>query len=359
VWEGILMNKKQIIILSIILGLLALGILLKSWVRSAGDARNSVSQNGSGITKFDPIKIEKILIGRGVKAPPVELVKENGIWRVKGLWNVEADPTKVEALIRKLGSANLEMRGTGKKFFPDFGIQNGEAFSIKFFDAGNIMLLDLLLGTKQAGPEGYFVRGASKEDIYFIELNMSELLGIYTAFEEAVPLANSWADFRLFELEPEKVTKITASSIKGDERTLVLGLMTEADPKDPLKRSWKFLRKDMKLSLDPEKVLKFIVMLQSLRAQKVMDPAGKGYGLEKPAWQLAVTEGNKKTILNVGTKETKGDLYYVKTSQNPAVLGLSAHFFDDLNVDDTHFVKGASPAAGSETAVQNSDGQTL
>ena len=85
--------------------------------------------------------------------------------------------------------------------------------------------------------------------------------------------------------------------------------------------------------------------MNSLRAQKVVDPGGKGYGLEKPVWQLAVTENGKETLLNAGPKDEKGGIFYVKRSGNPTIFELQASFFDDLNVDDTHFTKDVPSTA--------------
>jgi len=338
------MKPKQIIVLSVILVVLALGIFLKTWVRSAADNAGLAEKSDSMITSFDPSKVDRILIAHGAEPTSVELKKEKGSWEVKSLWNAKADPVKVQTLIQKLHSVRGELRSTGKKFFPDFEIRDTDGFSIKFLDAGNMPLADLRLGKKRAGEEGYFLRKAAGESIYLVDLNMAELLGIHADFDEAAPLSSVWADLSLFNLDPEKVTKITAYQLKKGEGTMVLGLSRTTDPKDPAKSFWEFQRRDMTLPIDPEKVLKFIATLISIKAQKVVDPGGKNYGLEQPVWQLAVSEGDKKTILSAGPKTGKEGLYYVKTSARESVFVLNAGFFDDLNVDDTHFVKGASPA---------------
>jgi hypothetical protein len=345
------MKPKQIIILSLILGILAIGILLKSWIRSSDESVDPVRSKEAPVAEFDPAKVERVLISGGTRTPDVELVKEKGSWKVKSLWNAEADPSKVEAFLQKLRSARGELRGTGKKLFPDFGIQDTTALSIRLLGAGGVSLADLRLGRKKAGQEGYFIRSAAGEDVYLVDLKMAELLGIFMDFEKAVPASGFWADLNLFHLNPEKVTKITIYHLKGDQKTLGLGMLGAADPQDPVKKVWKFLRAEMSSPIDPEKLLKFITVLSSIRAQAVMDPAGKDYGVEKPVWQMAVTEGNRKILLNAGPKAAKEDLYYVKTSLSPSVFSLSSGYFDDLNVDDTRFVKETAPAAGSKKKI--------
>jgi hypothetical protein len=299
------------------------------------------------------------LIANGTQPLPVELKKEKGSWRVKSLWDAKADPARVETLLQKLHSIRGELRGAGKKLFSDFSIQDMDAFSIKFLDAGNVPLADLRLGKKRAGEEGYFIRKAAGENVYLVDLNMAELLGIHTGLDETAPLSGVWADLGLFDLNPEKVTKITAYHLKKGEGTMVLGLLRATDPKDSLKNIWEFQRRDMSLPIDPEKVLKFIATLTSIKAQKVVDPGGKGYGLEEPVWQLTVSEGDKKVILSAGSKAGKEDLYYVKTSPGHSVFSLSAGYFADLNVDDTHFVRDASPAGELPKASSQNTGSRL
>jgi len=343
------MKKKQIIILSLILGILALGVLLKSRVRSGGDNAGAVQAGGVALAKFDPMKLEKILISRGSQAPSVDLAKENGVWKVKNLWNAKADPAKVEKLIQKFYSIRGELRSSGKKFFADYGIRDEEAFSIKFFSTGNASPQDFRIGINQAGENAFFVREATREDVYLAEVNVAELLGIYSASDEATSESLFWVDLSLFNLDPERVTKITLYLLKGEGKTMVAGLEREVDPKDPLKSSWKFMRKGMRSSPDPDKVLKFIALMNSIRAQQVVDPSGKGYGLEQPVWQLAITEEGQKTILNAGPKDEQRKIFYAKHLKDPTIFNVQASFFDDLNIDDTHFLKDIPSAIKPKT----------
>lgn len=341
------MKPTQIIILSVILGVLALGILLKSWARSLGDDDKWAKAYVTETYFFSPSGIDHILISRGAKSPPVELAKESGVWIVKSLWNAKADSVKIYDFLSKLlkGVKRQEFRGKGKNLFPDFGITDPEAFSIKLTERLN-RPFDLLLGIKKAG-EDYFIRSAGDDSVYVISEDMAGLLGIFTDLAEASPRSDFWADLGLFTLDPEKVTEIAIFRMAGNERKMAAGLRREADPKDPAKNIWKFMRQDMTSPVDSEKTLKFIATLMSIKAQKVADPGGKGYGLEPPAWQLAVSEGAKKTLLTVGVRDVKEDLYYAKTSAGPSIFCLSAGYFDDLNVDDSRFIKETPPAAGS------------
>jgi hypothetical protein len=97
--------------------------------------------------------------------------------------------------------------------------------------------------------------------------------------------------------------------------------------------------------VDAGKVLKFIAVLGSIKAQKVVDPAGRGYGLEKPVWQLGVSEGDRKVLLNGGAKNAKEEVCYVKPVGGSTVFALESSYFEDLDTDDTRFVKDVTPSA--------------
>jgi hypothetical protein len=353
------MKAKQIVILAIIFGILAAAIFLKSWVRSADDHAAASRGGMIAFAGFDPARLERILVGRGNQAPAVELAKENGVWKVKSLWSAKADLLKVEKLIQKFRSIQGELRGSGKKLFEDFGIQEGNAFSLQFLGVGDVSLQDLRIGTKQAGEKTCFVREDQSENVYLVNADMEELFGIYTALSEAVSASLFWADLSLLNLDPEKVTEITVHLLKGEEQMMRAGLERETNSQEPLKSSWEFLRQGMPSSPDPDKVLKFIAAMNSVRAEKIMDPSGKEYGLEKPVWRLAVTEDGQTRLLEAGPKDKKGELFYVRRSGDPTIFGLKTSFFDDLDVDDTHFIKDVPPATGSEKDLLQSSAAVL
>lgn len=360
------MKPKQLVILSLIFGVLAFGIVWKSWVRTAADNAGAAQGGLVAFSEFDPMKLEKILISRpektGASRPAseaardsrssgVELARENGVWKVRSLWNAKADPVKVKKLIEKLRASRGELRGSGKKLFPDFGIEDAHAFSIRLLGPGDRPLQELRVGTKRAGEDGYFVRTAANENVYLARLNLAELLGIFPDFNEGSPENLFWADLHLFNVDPEKVTKVTIHRLTGEERNRVAGVERETDPQDPLKSSWKFLRQGMSSLPDPDKVLKLIAVINSIRAEKIVAPDGKGYGLEAPVWQLSVTEGLEKTLLSAGSRDQTGEFIFVKHPGVATIFVLKASFFSDLNVDDTNFLKEIPPAAGPKSVL--------
>jgi len=280
--------------------------------------------------------------------PPVELVKEKDLWRVKSLWDVPADVTKVNHLLEKLSTAKGELRGNEKKLFEDFKIKNEDAFSMVISGDGGKVLLDLKVGTKQAGMQGCFLRQTASDEVYFSDVNMADLLGIYTPLEEGKPSSDYWADLTLFKFQPENVQKITVFQLKNGAKTGAAGIELVTDKSDPTKNSWKFLRQDLSSSIDPDKVIRFIATLNSIKAKNVVDPDGKGYGLEKPVLEIAVTAGGKETAISLGVNDEKAGGYYAKISDASSIFLVNGYYFGDLNIDDTHFFKESQPPADSQ-----------
>ena len=345
------MKPKQIIVLGIILGVLLAGALFKSVIQKMDPRTVSGAQLDGGVAfDFEPGKIEKILIGRGAKAQPVELVKANGIWKVKSLWGAVADETRVAGFLEKLCGTRGELRATGKNFFADFGIGDADAFSIKLTGLQNTTLLDLKLGAKTAGSGGYFLRKAAGEEVYFTDMDMAELLGIFTTFSEAVPLSGYWADLVLFRIDRDRCLSVVTEHLSKEKgRTAILGIRREGTGGEPSKDPWRFIKAgDPKKVPDPDKVLRLLIAFNSVQAQSVVDPAGKEYGLDTPLLEIAVTEKERgETRLTVSPKNEKEDVYFVKASDRYGIFKVSAHYFQDLDMKDEQLLK-ESPAASEK-----------
>ncbi len=347
------MNRKQIIILCVILGVLAAGVFAKTALQSRNAAVVASSQVVSRpLFSVDSGKAQQILIGRGDKEF-VELIREKDIpsasqaeihpssqggWKVKNLWDAKADTEKVNEFFDKIRSMKGELRGAQKKLFPDFGIQDPEAFFIKVTGDNHATLLDLRVGSKQAGS-AYFVRQAASDEVYLTDTDMARLLGVYMGFQEGVPSADVWADAVLFQLDPEKVTKITVHHLESNGSVMTAGVLLEQDGKDSARNVWKFIRPQPSAQMDPDNVLRFIATLNSIRTKKVVDPMGQGYGLENPAWQIAVTEGDREIVLALGAKDDKKEDYFVKITGKPGVFTLNSYYAEDLEIDNARFAK--------------------
>jgi hypothetical protein len=341
------MNKRQIIILSVVFTVLVLGLAVKFLVRLQ-DSRVAKEVYTSLSFSLDPAKVEKVILKLGANGAPVELVKKNGVWSVSSLWNAKADAPKITKLLEAVQQAKGELRSADSAILKDFRIGDADAVSLKFLGAADTELLDLKVGTTKAGFDGFFVRRSGSPEVYFVDTPFDQLLGIFMPMEEAVLSANFWADLTLLSLDPEKVNKITISHLKGGAVTAVSGV-ERLEQKDapsakeggPMGTAWKLVGPQQARPVDPDKVLRYIVKMNSAKAKGVVDPAGKEYGLEKPVWRLSVMEGEKPVILEAGSKNEKENVYFVKVRDLPQVFQLASDFWGDLDAKDEQFLKDA------------------
>lgn len=337
------MEKKQIMILILILAILLAGTALKILIQKKDPQTVPGPQfSGALAFQFEPATVERILLRRTAKTPQVELVKVNGRWEIKSLWGAIANEGKVISFLEKIRDIRWEPRAAGGKFFADFGIDHAEAFSIRLTGAENSPILDVRVGTKPAGRDGYFLRKASGDEVYFTDTNMAELLGIFTAFNEAAPLSGYWANLALFNIPIDRVLSVVMKPFAGGkEQPPVLGIRREVTGDDPSKNPWSFIKEESPAkTVDPEKVLRLLVALNSVQAQAVVDPNGQDYGLGAPVLEIAVTEKDRGEVrVTVGPKNAKEDVYYVKVSDRPEVFKLSANDFADLDMKDEQLLK--------------------
>lgn len=348
------MKKKQIIILCLVLGVLLAGIIFKTFVRGTDPRTVSGPQlEGDPAFRFDTAQVEKILLEHKGKAPPVELAKVNGRWEVKTLWGARADEGKVLRFLEEVRGLHWELRAADKKFFSDFGIDDPEAYSVQLAGTGDAPLLDLRVGTKQAGRSGFFLRKASEDEVFFTETDIAELLGIFSAFADAAPRPDYWADLTLFDIHIDRALSVVIERLSGGkERVPALGVRREAEGEDLSKNAWKFTAAGSPAkAVDPDKVLKLLIALNSVKAQTVVDPHGKDYGLKAPVLEIAVTEkGRGEVRITVGAKDEKADVYFVKSSDRPGIFQLSANDFQDLDRKDEQLVQEAPAAQGPPKA---------
>jgi hypothetical protein len=342
------MSRKQILFLFLILAFLSTGL----WARFFLDHRQGRDVTGvdEKLLAFDPGKAERILIGKGLKTQ-VEIFKEDGIWKVKELWNARADEIKVQAILSALSGIQGDLRSSDPALFQDFGITDPEAFCVKVTGGNNDLLADLKIGIKSPGPTGFFIRLFDRPDVYDVEVGLDRMLGLFTGLEEGDLSSGFWADLALLKLKPERVKEITISRLKDGVTALRAGVVKEegGEPEEPGR--WKLVGPQESLSADPDKVLRFIVTLNSLRAQAVANPNQK-HGLDHPVWQLVVKESEgekeKEMVLFAGAKDSKEYVYFVKRRDQSEVYRLNGYYFEDMNITNEKLI-GDTPQGNEET----------
>ena len=134
--------------------------------------------------------------------------------------------------------------------------------------------------------------------------------------------------------------EITISRLKDGVTALRAGVVKEEEggPGEP--ERWKLIGPQESLSADPDKVLRFIVTLNSLRAQAVADPN------QKQAWTIGLATGvkdrkarRKRNGPFRRRERFKEYVYFVKRRDRSEVYRLNGYYFEDMNITNEKLIE--------------------
>lgn len=311
------MNKKQIVMLLSVLGLLIVAVVAK---RLAPRPEVHQQEAQSLEIAFSPETATRLVLSKGLgEQERVELQRTNGAWRTPSLWNAKADTEKVERFLNSLSRLKGEVRSDAEDVLSDFGITDEQALHVTVFQDAR-PLLHLLLGTAQAGWQQLFVRQANSSTVFLTQSNLLSEMGIWGPVSDATkPTAEVWADLRFLTFSPEAITQIELKEKGAD---------------------WQALGGQLPFERDPANVQSYLRQLLDLRAQRVVDPAGTAYGLTEPAWQLRLVRGDgAPVVLTVGAPTAEGSTdRYLRVEETPEVYAVSGYTLDRIKVDGSRFI---------------------
>ena len=315
-----------------------------------------LSFDAAAVQKIDISKPKAATAGAGKKEEEyVELVKKNDIWKVSGLFNARADEDKIEKFLKELREAKGELRAKDKALFPDFGIGDNEAYRIVLTgganagEAGRLPLLDLRIGTKKADYRSLFVRKEGSDPIYVTDANLFGEMGLYGDPKTESLNQDYWPSTSLVEVDSDKVTKLETRRFKDGEEVLTTSVIKEAfgarssssgegPGTEGVQKKWKYTREDRPFAIDAEKIKNHLDSLKTWRAQKVLNPKEKDYGLAKPAWRMNILmEDGKEIAVSAGGADEDTKAYDMQVSGEPVVFQLTYYYFENMDVDDSRF----------------------
>jgi len=105
--------------------------------------------------------------------------------RAKAGWIMPSKPEAkiksdaVESLLAEMNSIEGEMRSGSEGLFGDYGISDGEAYAVSFYDSTGTIKERLLIGTKKPGFGRSFLRKAGSNDVYLVNKDILSIFGIY------------------------------------------------------------------------------------------------------------------------------------------------------------------------------------
>ncbi len=327
------MKSKQIIILGIIFVILILGVCVKELHKPTELSKEEYT---SLQFSFDPPSVEKILIAKGPEKS-VELMKENGQWKIPGLWNARADEQQIENFLKDIWQAKGEIRANDLALLGDFGLGNDQAFSVSLFEGGEELTARFLIGSQRADAGFVFLRFENSNTVYLAQADLLTPMKLYGELDQQKPSQDAWVDLKPFHFDPSKVTKLEAKRFqngkekkgKKENLTLMLEAVTTGD-----KKEWRSLRKDESIKIVSQKVEEFLFSLTNVQATNVLDPAA--FGFEKPVWQMTLTLGAGKEIIVKAIRQdpesSESSYFILQVSTEPVLFQISKHYFETLDI---------------------------
>jgi hypothetical protein len=223
------------------------------------------------------------------------------------------------------------LRGRGKKLYPDFGLDENNAYSMRLSDAAGKNILALSVGNKKSG-QSLFVRQQSSENIYLTRADFFRLAGIF-GDPAAESLRNDyWAAGDMLQFTTAEVTEIEVKRKVNGKEVPAASLKKDGS-------GWVYTRAGLPFSPDTTKVTQYLDAMKSWRSQKVLSPeTGKDYGFGKGEWQLLLRfEGGKELTLQAGDSDAQTNSTYFKSSLEPVIFQLSNYYFENFDADDARF----------------------
>ncbi|MBI3312697.1 MAG: DUF4340 domain-containing protein [Candidatus Omnitrophica bacterium] len=338
------MKFKQIIILSVIFILLLVGVAVRKFQKPV---ELSAELYAPLNLSFDRDAVTEIELVKGKETSAVKIIRENGMWKIPGLWSAHADFEKVNKFLDEIRQAKGEVRAKDKNLFGDFGITDEEAYRIVLKDQTQNVLLTVLLGQKKPSFESaVFLRLPGLEAVYWVSTDIFALIGI--GGDPALgQLKNEfWANVKIAPLAIDQIKQIEIERFFEGKGNVVLSLLRDsADTENP----WKFTRENVPGRPDQEKIKGFLSNLKLWKALKVLNPEAQDYGFEKTDWQMKLTSvSGENTMITRGAKEADTQDYFVKVSTEPVVFKASHYYFETMDRDDKYFLTETKPDESSK-----------
>ncbi len=326
------MKSKQIVLLGIIFAVLVLGVCVKELQKPK---ELSVEEYAPLQFSFDTGVIEKILLSKAAEKS-IELVKENGQWRIPGLWNARADENAIQKFLAETRQAKGEVRSSDSSLLKDFGLGDDQALSVSLFEKSEKPAVRFFIGGERAEDGFVFLKFENSDMVYLAQADLLTPMKVYGSLNEKKLSAESWAALNPFPFEPSQVTGLELKRVeKGKENvTVALEAVKEGD-----KKNWHSSKKDVPFKMASEKVEAFLFSLTNVQAAKVLDP--KASGFDAPVWQMQLTlEGGREILVKAKPEENEGEgasHVMMQISTEPVLFQISKHYFETLDIEDKQF----------------------
>lgn len=341
------MKSKHIIILALILVFLTGGIIFRKMQHRPELATHQFLPLDM---EFDSEQISKISIFKpaaGVqKESRVELIKENGIWKVKGVWAVRADQERVDSFLREIKKSKGELRSSTRETHGDFKISEQQAVHVKLASASGKEMLNFLIGAAKSGYGGLFVRKQNSDEVYLTEADYYGQMGLFGDPETETLDEGYWALRKYAFFDPAIVEKIEIHQYGKGAQPSVLALEKTQD-------GWRYADQNLPFPPDAEKISLYLNVVKNSAADKVVDPKARDYGFQKPRARviLMLRSGAPKEF-TVGDADSAAEsAFYLQSSGEDAVFLVSKYVLENIAVSAEWFMRD-NPLGADNTKIE-------
>lgn len=268
--------------------------------------------------------LHEVVFRFGATETHVHLIKEEGHWKVKSLYDVSADENALAAFLKKIDTLQGEWRSSDAGLFEDYGIADASGVHIVLSREGGAVV-HLVVGLKRAGWPANFIRHRDKNEVYLVGEDLLAEFGLWAEPKAEDFNTEKWMDKQIVRFEPQDVTafQIVETRQGVEKMWLDLALKTDDD-----KTKWESAL-SYAFGLSAAKIKNQLQNLLNLRAFKVVAADTTGaFGDSFWRVELKLRDGRQIALLR-GSKDKEGSHYYVKVAEDYDFL-VPVPVFDNL-----------------------------
>ncbi|MBI5150090.1 MAG: DUF4340 domain-containing protein [Candidatus Omnitrophica bacterium] len=304
------MKFKNLLILCVIFFLLGGVVLLKK--KTAPEVATTEEMTDIIAPALTLEEMTGVDLRFGNTQTQVQLAKEDGAWKVKSLYGVNADENVLSALVKKLDGLKGELRSEEASLLSDYGISDDQGIHV-ILRKGESELEHLIIGSKRTARWEVFVRRDKTNKVYLTQDSLLGDFGLWGEVKEENFDKNRWFDKQVLRLDPAQVTavKVTAGGKDASKTWLDLALQETGNGNEWVCTGCAV---PYPFGLSATKIENYLRSFANIRAREVTAPdpaAGFGGDVWKAGFKLK--DGKEITLLR-GKKNAEGSDYYMKTA---------------------------------------------
>lgn len=324
------MNRKQLVVLWIILGLLVAGVVVRKAAFKPVIEEEAYEKVSVALDRTD---VELIELSKGGAEGAVRLENKEGSWVLPGRFSAPAQTWKVDNLFEAFSALEGEYRSGTSALFSSYGIAEGEAFQVIFSDALGASKNAFLIGTKSGGMGGSFFRQAGADEVYWVNKDLLAVIGVFS--EGVAPEGDYWLDLKLARAptgDVDSIRIVKQTDAKEEVRVHVLRQWNAAKKQD----EWLDQTGEAPFELDASKVSGFLSRIDGLTAAELVGTEDAAHGLEAPWLKVVLGRSGAEEVWTIGASVENEAKKFIKAGG--LVYKIADYHVDTISGDVSEFM---------------------